>query len=208
MAFKMKGPSLLKMVAELKKSIPPPGTIPPTVGKEIKADIGKLRKLKVKPLPVSTDVKLKTPPTKKSFKPETMKKTSGGKSGSLNDVVTNIKGKAIKALDKIEKKAFEGMEKPLEQASQRTDKLSTLIPGFAQATGILAGPVTVGGAANIGKKLLQSTKSTKTKAFGKKASPTKKDKAARKRKAVEAIRKAASKAFEENRKFAKEQFKK
>ena len=65
MAFKMKGPSLLKMVAELKKS-----------------------------------------PTKKSFKPETMKKTSGGKSGSLSDVVTNIKGKAIKALDKIEKKAI------------------------------------------------------------------------------------------------------
>lgn len=134
MAFKMKGPSLLKMVAELKKS-----------------------------------------PTKKSFKPETMKKTSGGKSGSLSDVVTNVKGKAIKALDKIEKKAFEGMEKPVEQASQRADKASTLIPGFAQAVGILAGPVTVGGAANISKKLLQSTKSTKTKAFGKKASPTKKN---------------------------------
>ena len=134
MAFKMKGPSLLKMVAELKKS-----------------------------------------PTKKSFKPETMKKTSGGKSGSLSDVVTNIKGKAIKTLDKIEKKAFEGMEKPHEQASQRADKASTLIPGIAQATGILAGPVTVGVAAHIGKKILQNTKSTKTKAFGKKASPTKKN---------------------------------
>ena len=134
MAFKMKGPSLLKMVAELKKS-----------------------------------------PTKKSFKPETMKKTSGGKSGSLSDVVTNIKGKAIKALDKIEKKAIKGMEKPVEQVSQRASKTSTLIPGIAQAVGVSLGPLSVGAAANIAKNLLKNTKSTKTKAFGKKALPTKKN---------------------------------
>jgi len=133
MAFKMKGPSLLKMVAELKKS-----------------------------------------PTK-SFKPETMKKTSGGKSGSLSDVVTNVKGKAIKALDKIEKKAIKGIEKPVEQARQRASKTSTLIPGIAQAVGVSFGPLSVGAAANIAKNLLKNTKSTKTKAFGKKASPTKQD---------------------------------
>ena len=60
MTFKMKGPSLLKMVAELKKSpTKKDGSKEPVEAKNLPEDVTKMPKKKIKPLPVSTDVKLK-----------------------------------------------------------------------------------------------------------------------------------------------------